>query len=319
MRLRGWGSAGKAERGDPWEVSRKRLAKALKRSAGAKCGRPPLDTVMMFRIMVLQALYSLSDDQAEFQIQDRLSFMRDDLAVPGATQARAVENLFAHFDKHFTKAGYLAMGGQIVDAKIMAAPKQRDAGAEKADTKAGKVPDEWKDKPAKIRQKDRDARWTVKFWKANADEEGKIEQRDIAVPAFGYKEPCCNRSRTRLHPRLCRLGWKIGQVVLAFVVRAPLANQPGFLARHVLLSLVDDTLRTASANSNAQGSKARRGQSTFGAATPLSSMWKLQGSFRLLSIRYRGWNACVAVHDQQQERSMRHHCRSDSSEAWRRS
>ena len=156
----------------------------------------------MFKIMVLQALYSLSDDQAEFQIQDRLSFMRflglglGD-KVPDAktiwlfrehlTQARAVENLFARFDKHLTKAGYLAMGGQIVDATIVAAPKQRNTDAEKADIKAGKVPDAWKDKPAKLRQKDRDARWTVKFSKAKAAEEGKAQQRDIAIPAFGYK------------------------------------------------------------------------------------------------------------------------------------
>ncbi len=140
----------------PWEVFRKPLAKALKRSDGAKGGRPPYDPVMMFKIMVLQALYSLSDDQAEFQIQDRLSFMRflglglGD-RVPDAktiwlfrehlTQARAVENLFARFDKHLTKAGYLAMGGQIVDATIVAAPKQRNTDAEKADIKAGKVPD----------------------------------------------------------------------------------------------------------------------------------------------------------------------------------
>jgi hypothetical protein len=60
----------------PWEVFRKPLAKALKRSDGSKGGRPPYDTVMMFKVLVLQALYSLSDDQAEFQIQDRLSFMR---------------------------------------------------------------------------------------------------------------------------------------------------------------------------------------------------------------------------------------------------
>ena len=60
----------------PWEVFRKPLAKALKRSDRAKGGRPPYDAVMMFKIMILQALYSLSDDQAEFQVQDRLSFMR---------------------------------------------------------------------------------------------------------------------------------------------------------------------------------------------------------------------------------------------------
>ena len=186
----------------PWAVFEKPLTKALKRSDGSKGGRPPYDPVLMFKIMVLQALYSLSDDQAEFQIQDRLSFMRflglglGD-RVPDAktiwlfrehlTQAGAVENLFTRFDKHLTKAGYLAMGGQIVDATIVAAPKQRNTDAEKADIKAGKIPDAWKDKPAKLRQKDRDARWTVKFSKAKAAEEGKVQQRDIAIPAFGYK------------------------------------------------------------------------------------------------------------------------------------
>jgi IS5 family transposase len=186
----------------PWEVFRKPLAKALKRSDGARGGRPPYDPVLMFKITVLQALYGLSDDQAEFQIQDRLSFMRflglglgDH--VPDAktiwlfrehlTQAGAVENLFARFDKHLTRAGYLAMGGQIVDATIVAAPKQRNTDAEKADSKAGKVPDTWNDKPAKLRQKDRDARWTVKFSKAKTAEEGKAKLRDIAIPAFGYK------------------------------------------------------------------------------------------------------------------------------------
>lgn len=186
----------------PWEVFRKPLTNALKRSDGSKGGRPPYDPVMMFRIMVLQALYGLSDDQTEFQIQDRLSFMRflglglGD-RVPDAktiwlfrehlTQAKAVENLFARFDKHLSKAGYLAMGGQIVDATIVAAPKQRNTDAEKADIKAAKVPDEWQKKPAKLRQKDRDARWTVKFSKAKPDEKGNIKHRDIAVPAFGYK------------------------------------------------------------------------------------------------------------------------------------
>ena len=188
----------------PWEVFRKPLAKALRRSDGAKGGRPPYDAVMMFKILVLQALYNLSDDQAEFQIMDRRTFGRFlgllDACdrVPDAktiwlfrehlTQAGAMDNLFARFDKHLSKSGYLAMGGQIVDATIVAAPKQRNTDAEKADIKAGKVPDEWKNKPAKLRQKDRDARWTVKFSKARVAEDGKPQQRDIAIPAFGYKD-----------------------------------------------------------------------------------------------------------------------------------
>jgi IS5 family transposase len=186
----------------PWEVFRKPLSKALNRSDGVKGGRPPFDSLLMFKIMVLQALYSLSDDQAEFQIQDRLSFMRflglglGD-RVPDAktiwlfrehlTQAGAVENLFARFDRHLAKSGYLAKGGQIVDATIIAAPRQRNTDEEKADLKTGKIPDAWTNKPAKLRQKDRDARWTVKFSKAKVKQDGKSQQRDIAIPTFGYK------------------------------------------------------------------------------------------------------------------------------------
>ena len=66
--------------------------------------------------------------------------------------------MFARFDKHLAKSGYLAMGGQIVDATLVAAPKQRNSDSEKADIKAGKVASAWKDNPAKLAQKDRDAR-----------------------------------------------------------------------------------------------------------------------------------------------------------------
>lgn len=69
-----------------------------------------------------------------------------------------MENLFARFDRHLSKSGYLAMGGQIVDATIVAAPKQRNSDGEKAEIKAGEVPAAWQNKPAKLAQKDRDAR-----------------------------------------------------------------------------------------------------------------------------------------------------------------
>ena len=86
-----------------WEVFRKPLAKALKHSDGAKGGRPPYDPVMMFRIMVLQALYSLSDDQAEFQIQDRLSFMRF-LGLGLGDRVPDAKTIWL-FREHLTQAG----------------------------------------------------------------------------------------------------------------------------------------------------------------------------------------------------------------------
>jgi IS5 family transposase len=190
----------------PWPVFEKPLAKALRRSDGAKGGRPPFPAVRMFKILVLQALYNLSDDQAEFVIQDRLSFMRflglglSD-KVPDAktiwlfreslVRAGAVDNLFARFDKHLSRSGYLARGGQIVDATIIQAPRQHNSQDEKAAIKAGEIPQDWKDKPAKLAQKDRDARWTVKYSKAKQPTQTPTsaakKQHDIAIPLFGYK------------------------------------------------------------------------------------------------------------------------------------
>ncbi len=42
----------------------------------SKGGCPPFDRLMMFKLLVLQGIYNLSDDQMEFQITDRKSFQR---------------------------------------------------------------------------------------------------------------------------------------------------------------------------------------------------------------------------------------------------
>jgi transposase, IS5 family len=68
----------------------------------------------------------------------------------------------------------------------VAAPKQRNTEEQKRTLKQGGIPGEWKAKPKKLAQKDRDARWTVKYSKAKHREDGK-KQVDLAIPAFGYK------------------------------------------------------------------------------------------------------------------------------------
>jgi hypothetical protein len=79
------------------------------------------------------------------------------------------------------------MSGQIVDATIVATPKQRNTLEEKKAIKEGQIPADWKDKPAKLAQKDLDARWTVKYSKAKPREDGSVPAVDLAIPAFGYK------------------------------------------------------------------------------------------------------------------------------------
>src|SRR5262249_8633721 len=135
--------------------------------------------------------------------RDRLSFMRflrlglADL-VPDAktiwlfreqlTRGGAIKILFADFDAWLKGQGYLAMSGQIVDASIIAARCQRNSEREKAALKDGRIPQQWADNPAKLAQKDRDARWTLKRAKARkATDDGTKAKVEIAIPVFGYK------------------------------------------------------------------------------------------------------------------------------------
>ncbi len=168
-----------------WALFRAEL-KAVWRTPDEKrksnAGRKPWDEVLMFKVLVLQQLYNLSDDQIEYQIRDRLSFMRFlDLGiedrVPDAktvwlyreklAKAGMVKTLFDRFDAYLRDNGYLAMGGQIVDASIVPVPKQRNSREENEAIKAGKTPEGWNEKPHKKRQKDVDARWTKKHGKSH--------------------------------------------------------------------------------------------------------------------------------------------------------
>ena len=95
----------------------------------SRAGRKPMDVVLMFKTLVLSALYNLSDDQIEYQVRDRLSFMRflglglGD-PVPDAktvwlyrealAKAGMVEVLFKQFDGHLARQGYIARRGQIL-------------------------------------------------------------------------------------------------------------------------------------------------------------------------------------------------------------
>ncbi|CCA90670.1 IS5 family transposase [Novosphingobium sp. PP1Y] len=196
-----------------FEQFRPDLEKALAYADGAKGGRPPLDPVLMFKVLVIQTINTLSDERTDYLINDRLSFMRflglglSD-RVPDAktiwlfrerlTKAGAISTLFARFDAMLGQAGYIPMSGQVIDASLLAAPRQRNTNAEKADIKAGRIPEHWKDKSAKLSHKDRNARWTLKFTKAKPRDDGTVPAMDLAISAFGYKNHISIVRRYRL-------------------------------------------------------------------------------------------------------------------------
>jgi len=140
-------------------------------------GRKPFDVVMMFKVVILQRLYNLSDDQTEFQLKDRRSFERFvssgeiHCQIPDAKtiwlyKERFKENgiarkVFRKFHHQLEKANLIAKSGQIIDASFVEVPRQRNTRDENEHIKEeGSHPEEWDEN--KKRQKDVDARWTEK-------------------------------------------------------------------------------------------------------------------------------------------------------------
>lgn len=148
------------------------------RGDGRKGGRPAYPTEVMVRILVLKRLYNLSDEQMEYQLLDRASYQRfcqlqhsanvpdrntiwqfqQRLGVDGATA------LFQGVDMQLNARGYIARGGQAIDATLVPAPRQRISKEERAQLQQGKRPEGWSD--AKARHKDGDATHTKKHGKA---------------------------------------------------------------------------------------------------------------------------------------------------------
>ena len=158
-----------------WEVFRPELDVIREKDRKNAAGRKPFDVVLMFKIMVLQSLYNLSDDAVEYQVRDRLSFMRflgltiGDRVPDAKTiwlfreelgRAGLVKRLFKRFDRYLREHGFTARKGQIVDASIVSVPIQRNSREENAQIKEGDVPDDWSE--PKRRQKDVHARWSAR-------------------------------------------------------------------------------------------------------------------------------------------------------------
>ena len=141
-----------------WEKLRSVLNQGCRKEDTGKGGRPPYDVVMMFKILVLQRLYNLSDDQTEYQINDRMSFMRFlgiNLCdkVPDAktiwkfkndlAETKTVNTLFCMFDEYLEKERLISHKGTIVDATFVDAPRQRNSRDENKKIKNGEIPEEW--------------------------------------------------------------------------------------------------------------------------------------------------------------------------------
>ncbi|WP_330178551.1 transposase [Candidatus Vondammii sp. HM_W22] len=170
-----------------------------KNSDPSKGGRPPYDAVLMFKMLVLQHLFNLSSDQAEFQIRDRYSFccfpgLSPEGKVPDAKTAWVyreclkerglVDKLFSELLIRIDAADFSARKGQIVDAAIAPVPRQRNTREENRQIKAGDSPEIWSDN--KRRQKNVETHWTMKHGKTH----------------YGYIKPHQHRPEAQGHSQI---------------------------------------------------------------------------------------------------------------------
>ena len=197
-----------------FELFRPELNAALSYTDRTEGGRPPFDPVLMFKILVIQATNNLSDERAEFLVNDRLSFMRflglglED-RVPDArtiwlfreklTTAGAIKRLFEQFDAMLRQAGYIAMSGQIIDASLVAAAqyRRREEGDERGpDT--GELEGQAGQAAAQGSRRTLDGQiqqgQTARGWLDATSRSGN--------PAIWLSEPCFDRSPFRLHPSM---------------------------------------------------------------------------------------------------------------------
>ena len=163
----------------PWDIFREILDVVNIKHRKSNAGRKATDVILLFKMLVLQNLYNLSDEELEYQINDRLSFMKflglsiED-TVPDATtlwlfrekikEKRLEVEIFERFNEYLNHSGYKPQEGQILDATLIPVPKQRNSKEENKKIKEGKIPEDWEEEKNKnkLAQKDVKARWTKK-------------------------------------------------------------------------------------------------------------------------------------------------------------
>lgn len=174
----------------PWESFRPLLDKGYAQERKSNAGRKRIDPLILFKMLVLQQLFNLSDQELEFQVNDRRTFEHFVgsgvmSSIPDATtvaffrdrllKAGVIEELFEMFESYLRSQGLQARGGQIIDATLVPVPKQRNTREENEEIKAGRLPEGWDKNPDRLRQKDLDARW--------------VKKNDINY--YGYKNSIC--------------------------------------------------------------------------------------------------------------------------------
>jgi IS5 family transposase len=208
-----------------WAPFRQKLEEWSRKPGKSKAGRPPYDKLIMFKTLIIQSIYILSDDAVEFQIKDRLTFQqflglklcdrvpdaktiwafRETLKSTDNKSPDRVQELFELFYEKLKQKGLILNEGKMVDASIVSAPRPRNSKDEHDTIKNGKTPKEWEDQVNKLNQKDLDACFTKKHNKSyygykdhiKADTVSKLIDAYVVSPADMHDSQALNDLLTK--------------------------------------------------------------------------------------------------------------------------
>ncbi|MBU3666869.1 MAG: IS5 family transposase, partial [Chthoniobacterales bacterium] len=209
------------EMGDPlarldtvvdWAVFAPILSRLPKVDPKGPGGRPSFEPGLMFKVLVIQSLYGLSDHQAEFQITDRMSFKRflglsdadkapDEKTIwafrEALNRAGLFESLFTAFGRALESMGMIARKGQMIDASFVEVPRQHNRREENGLIQSGGIPESWEEEPAKARQKDIDARWTRKHGRRYFGYKNhvKVDSKSKLITSFAVTDAAVHDSQ----------------------------------------------------------------------------------------------------------------------------
>ena len=226
----------------PWDRFLPIMKKAFKSKAPkAPGGRPAFPLLVMLKILVLQRIYNLSDEQMEYQILDRNSFkdfldLKPDASVPDEktiwyyrnqlAQKNCDQELFFAFDAFLQEQGKIVKQGVLVDASFIEVPKAHLTKEEKAATKAEESEleeEKAEDKPEetpktskeihRTSQMDRDARWTKKHGKSYFGYKDHVKVDAKSKLITGYKVTPASVNDSPVLPELIKPQTEKGQEV----------------------------------------------------------------------------------------------------------
>jgi transposase, IS5 family len=161
----------------PWETFRPLLEQGYNHERKSNAGRKRIDPLLLFKILVLQQLFNLNDEELEIQVNDGRSF--EEFVGLGVMNTIPDATTIAFFRERLRKAGVIdelvnglrstcaprdwrPVAGRSSMPHWISVPKQRNSRPENEAIKRGQLPEGWADKPERFRQKDLDAHWIKK-------------------------------------------------------------------------------------------------------------------------------------------------------------